>query len=130
MRILLDTHILLWALDSPHRLPASVRDDLADPANDVLFSSASIWEIAIKAAQGRHDFKARPALTWRGAIEAGFEELPVRSTDAIAVLDLPVLHKDPFDRLLLAQAIVCPAWLYTADRQLESYPGPVHYIQL
>lgn len=128
MRILLDTHILIWALDSPQRLPAPVREQLSDPANDVLFSSASIWEIAIKAAQGRHDFKARPAATWRGALQAGFEELPVGSPHAVAVLDLPSLHKDPFDRLLLAQAIVCPAWLYTADRQLESYPGPVHYI--
>ena len=127
---MLDTHILIWALDSPQRLPERVRDDLADPANDVLFSSASIWEIAIKARQDRHDFKARPGLAWRGALQAGFEELSVRSTDAIAVLDLPLLHKDPFDRLLLAQAITCPAWLYTADRQLQSYPGPVHHIQL
>lgn len=128
MKILLDTHVLIWALDSPQRLPERVRDDLADPANDVLFSSASLWEIAIKAGQGRSNFKARPALTWQGAIEAGFEELPVRSTDAIALMDLLQQHKDPFDRLLLAQAIVCPAWLYTADLQLRAYPGPVHYI--
>ena len=128
MRILLDTQVLIWALDSPQRLSARVREDLADPSNDVLFSSASIWEIAIKSGQSRKNFKARPALTWQGALEAGFEELPVRSADAVAVLDLPLQHRDPFDRLLLAQAIVCPAWLYTADLQLKAYPGPVHYI--
>ena len=128
MKILLDTHVLIWALDEPQRLSVQVRSDLADPANDVTFSTASIWEIAIKAAQGRSGFKARPALAWQGAIEAGFEEMEVRSAAAIALLDLPPLHKDPFDRLLLAQAIVGQAWLYTADRQLQAYPGPVHYI--
>jgi PIN domain nuclease of toxin-antitoxin system len=128
LKILLDTHVLIWALDSPERLPAQVRRELADPANEVLFSSASIWEIAIKASQRRSGFLAQPAPALQGAVQAGFEELPVRATDAVAVLDLPQVHKDPFDRLLLAQAIVNQAWLYTADQQLARYGGPVRRV--
>lgn len=130
MRILLDTHVLIWALDAPSRLSADVQEQITDPANHVLFSSASIWEIAIKAAQGRDNFKARPALAAQGALKAGFEELPVLSSHASAVLELPMHHKDPFDRILLAQAIVCPAWLFTADRQLKAYAGPVRHIHV
>ena len=121
MRLLLDTQILLWALTDPDRLSPSVRETLEDPANTVLFSAASVWETSIKAALGRTDFRFSPQEIFKAAIDAGFTELPVRSTAAMRVADLPHHHRDPFDRLLVAQAIDEPARLYTADTQLEAY---------
>jgi PIN domain nuclease of toxin-antitoxin system len=121
MRILLDTHILLWSLAEPHRLDAETRAAIADGADAVLFSAASIWEIAIKSQLGRIDFAVTPTEITRSALETGFLELPIRSRAAARVAELPPLHRDPFDRLLIAQAMSEPALLYTADRQLAAY---------
>ena len=121
MRLLLDTHILLWALIEPERLSAEVRDGLEDPANVVLFSAASVWEMSIKSALGRADFRVSPVEIVEHARATGFEELPVRSPAAVAVASLPHHHRDPFDRLLVAQAITEPARLYTADAILTAY---------
>ncbi len=120
-RILLDTHLLLWALDDPDRLNDDVRELLQEPTTTVLFSSASILEIAIKSRLGRPDFAFRPAEIAQAARETGFTELPVFSSAASRVADLPSHHRDPFDRLLIAQAIAEPAHLYTADAILAPY---------
>ena len=105
----------------PSRLPPSLRRTLEDPAEEVLFSAASLWEIAIKAALGRADFQVAPQEILAAALETGFTELPVRAAAALKVADLPPHHRDPFDRLLVAQALTEPASLYTADAVLESY---------
>ena len=121
MRLLLDTHILLWALDQPARLDSGTRALLEDPTNEVLFSAASIWEIAIKVRLGRADFPVRPEAIAQAARDTGFTELPVRADAAARVADMPLHHRDPVDRLLVAQAITEPMRLYTADPLLPPY---------
>jgi len=122
MRILLDTHILLWALAEPAKLPARARALLEDETNGVLFSAVSIWEIAIKAQQsGRVDFPVSPDGIAAAAGQTGFIELPVCAKHAAAVRFLPLHHRDPFDRLLVAQAITEPARLLTVDAALGCY---------
>ncbi len=128
MRLLLDTHVLLWALGDPARLDDETRALLEDPANEVLFSAASIWEIAIKAWLGRADFAVRPELVAREARLTGFVELPVHADAATRVASLPPHHRDPFDRLLVAQAMAEPARLYTADPLLPPYSELVQLI--
>ncbi len=121
MRLLLDTHVLLWALVSPERLDATTRAVLEDPQNEVLFSAASLWEIAIKAALGRPDFVCDPGQILQAALDTGFVELPVRAAAAVQVAGLPPHHRDPFDRLLIAQAMNEPIRFYTADAALPVY---------
>ncbi len=128
MRVLLDTHVLLWALITPKRLGKEARAALESPDNDILFSAASIWEIAIKSALKRSDFRIAPEVIAAAAIESGFTELPVKSAAAIQVAKLPDHHRDPFDRLLIAQAMTEPATLYTVDAQLEAYSELVRRI--
>lgn len=129
MRLLLDTHLLLWALADPGRLDRDTRGLLEAPANDVVFSAASIWEIAIKAALGRVDFSVRPEIVSQAALDTGFTELPVRAAAAARVTDLPPHHRDPFDRLLVAQAMIEPMRLYTADPRLLPYSDLVTLIR-
>jgi PIN domain nuclease of toxin-antitoxin system len=129
MRLLLDTHILLWALDAPARLDQKTRDLLEDPANEVLFSAASIWEIAIKHRLGRTGFAVRPETIADGARTTGFTELPIHATIAARVADLPPHHRDPFDRLLVAQAMAEPARFITADAKLSAYSELVTVIR-
>lgn len=121
MRLLLDTHLLLWALAMPERLDAVTRAALEEPDNEVLFSAASLWEIAIKAGLGRVDFAFEPQQILQAALDTGFVELPVRSAAAVLVARLPPHHRDPFDRLLVAQAIAEPVRFYTADPLLPPY---------
>ncbi len=121
MRLLLDTHLLLWALAEPERLGNVTRGALEDTGNEVLFSAASLWEIAIKADLGRPDFAFDPQLILRAALDTGFTELPVNSDAAILAANLPPYHRDPFDRLLIAQAISEPMRLYTSDPLLPPY---------
>jgi PIN domain nuclease of toxin-antitoxin system len=128
VRVLLDTHILIWALIEPQRLAPDVRSTLENPVHEVMFSAASIWEIAIKAALGRSDFQVAPARIAEVALESGFVELPVRVPAALRVETLPHHHRDPFDRLLVAQALCEPAVLYTADPQLAAYSELVQLI--
>ena len=121
MNLLLDTHILLWALDEPERLKADMRALLENPDNEVFFNAASIWEIAIKARLGRIDFPAGPEDIIQAARDSGFTELPVRADAAAWVARLPLHHRDPFDRLMVAQALAEPMRLYTADPLLPPY---------
>jgi PIN domain nuclease of toxin-antitoxin system len=131
MRILLDTNILLWSQLDPDRLDAAVVKAIVDPANDVLFSIASIWEIAIKAGLGRADFGVAPdgPITPRSILEAArasdFIELPIDAEAVLIAGALPHYHRDPFDRLIVAQAIAEPAALYTSDKQLAAYSSLV-----
>jgi PIN domain nuclease of toxin-antitoxin system len=125
--LLLDTHLLLWAA-AGSGLPASVEAMLQDPDVAPMFSAASIWEVAIKAGLGRPDFKADANLLRRGLLDNGYVELPVTSAHAAAVTLLPALHKDPFDRLLVAQASVEGVVLLTADAMVARYPGPIELV--
>ena len=129
MRLLLDTHILLWALHDPGRLDDGTRDLLEDPRQEVMFSAASIWEIAIKARLGQPDFAIRPEQVARAARLTGFTELAIAADDAARVADLPLHHRDPFDRLLVAQALAAPMHLYTADPALPPYSELVHLVE-
>jgi PIN domain nuclease of toxin-antitoxin system len=122
---LLDTHILLYAMYEPERLSAETAAFLKDPTQDVWFSAASIWEVAIKSSLGRPDFTANPFAVRDEALALGFHELPVEAIHAAQVTALPALHRDPFDRLLVAQATATGHILVTADRQVQQYPGPV-----
>jgi PIN domain nuclease of toxin-antitoxin system len=128
MRILLDTHVLMWAVGRSGRLDGQTFDALGDPENDVLFSAVNIWEIAIKSALRRPDFATNPTDILQGALAIGFVELPVGSAVAATVASLPLIHRDPFDRLLVAQAIAEPAVLYTADARLSRYSELVRRI--
>lgn len=128
MRILLDTNVLIRSLIEPKRLTGDARDALEDPDNEVLFSAASIWEIAIKSALGKADFKASPEDMFESAKDSGFVELPVRSGAAAKVASLPHHHRDPFDRLLIAQAMTEPAQLFTTDRELTIYSELVVHV--
>ena len=128
MTLLLDTQILLWAVNQPDRLPAAARTLLTDPDNDLLFSPASLWEIAIKNTLGRDDFRVEPRVLRRGLLDNGYAELPITSEHAVNIDSLPRLHKDPFDRILLAQAIVEGITLLTTDPQVARYGGPVRKV--
>ena len=125
MNLLLDTHVLLWAATTPQRLSQATRELIETPENSLHFSAASLWEVAIKASLGRADFDVDARLLRRGLLDNGYQELPVSSAHAVAVLSLPPLHKDPFDRLLLAQATAEGFVLLTADEQLLRYSGPL-----
>lgn len=128
MKLLLDTQILLWAAGQPERLSAAARRQLNNPKNELLFSAASLWEITIKKSLGRDDFRVEPRLLRRGLLDNGYVELPVTSEHAVNLDSLPDLHKDPFDRILLAQALSEGITLLTADAQLARYPGPVRRV--
>ena len=128
MKLLLDTQILLWAAGQPARLAVAARALLGDPNNELIFSAASLWEIAIKNSLGREDFRVDPRLLRRGLLDNGYAELPVTSQHAVNIDGLPPLHKDPFDRLLLAQARSEGITLVTGDARLARYAGPVHKV--
>lgn len=128
MKLLLDTHLLLWAAGDPDRLSAAARALIGVPENEVWFSAASVWEVAIKSGLGRADFQVNPRLLRRGLLDNGYHELPVGSEHAVAIDSLPPLHKDPFDRLLVAQARVEGITLLTTDAAVAQYPGPVRKV--
>src|SRR5688572_6171495 len=106
MKLLLDTHLLLWSAGQPERLSARARTLIKAPENELFFSAASLWEVVIKRALGREDFKVDARLLRRGLLDNGYSELTIGSEHAIALESLPSLHKDPFDRILAAQALV------------------------
>jgi PIN domain nuclease of toxin-antitoxin system len=121
MDLLLDTNVLLRALMEPAKLSPAARDTLETPANTVQFSAASIWEIAIKKALDRPSFQVSPEQILRGAREAGFIERPITSEVVARVAHFPPHHRDPFDRLLIAQALSGRSVLYTVDAQLTAH---------
>ena len=128
MKLLLDTHLLLWAAGQPNRLSSAALRLIDNPANELFFSAASIWEVAIKRGLGRKDFQGDPRLLRRGLLDNGYSELPILSDHVVAIDSLPPIHKDPFDRLLVAQATVEGISLLTADAVVARYPGPVRRV--
>jgi PIN domain nuclease of toxin-antitoxin system len=126
MRLLLDTHVLLWA--AAGELPPLAALYVEDMANALYFSAASIWEVVIKRGLGRKDFAAEPASLYNGLIMAGYLELPVTGKHTLLVGALPDLYKDPFDRILLAQAAFEGMPLLTSDITLSKYPGSIIYV--
>ena len=125
MKLLLDTHLLLWAAGDPDRLSAEARDLIEDEENELLFSAASLWEITIKQGQGRSDFHVDARVLRRSLLDNGYRELPISGEHAVAVDTLPLIHGDPFDRILVAQAMSEGITLLTSDTQVAEYPGPV-----
>lgn len=128
MKLLLDTQILLWAAGQPDRLSAAARKQLKDPGNELLFSAASIWEITIKNSLGRDDFRVEPRVLRRSLLDNGYSELPITSEHAVNIEGLTDVHKDPFDRMLLAQALTEGMMLLTSDARLARYKGPVRKV--
>jgi PIN domain nuclease of toxin-antitoxin system len=128
VKLLLDTHLLLWAANEPKRLSKAARTLIEDAENELLFSAASMWEITIKRSRGRKDFQVDPRILRRGLLDNGYVELPITSEHAVNVDHLPPLHKDPFDRILVAQATVEGITLLTNDRKLVDYPGPIRKV--
>ena len=125
MKLLLDTHLLLWAAGNPDRLPDAARMLIEDPDNDLLFSAASLWEVAIKRMLDRADFQVEPRLLRRGLLDNGYDELGLTSEHAVSIDRLPDIHRDPFDRILVAQALVEGLSLVTSDDKLDGYPGSI-----
>jgi PIN domain nuclease of toxin-antitoxin system len=128
VKLLIDTHILLWAAGRLDLLPAAARTLMGDADATLLFSVVSIWEVAIKSVQKRDDFLANPMVLRRSLLDNGYAELPIIGAHAVAVAALPPIHKDPFDRLLIAQAIVEGMLLLTSDRVIAQYPAPVQLV--
>jgi PIN domain nuclease of toxin-antitoxin system len=128
MRLLVDTHLLLWAAARSRRLPKEARLLLEEPANEVFFSAASLWEIVIRAALHKPDFKVDVTLLRPALSEMGFAELPVSGTHAERLGSLPPIHKDPFDRMLVAQSLAEPLVLLTNDGVLADYGDVVKVV--
>ena len=127
MRLLVDTQLLIWSAEDEGRVSRTARDAIAG-AEELCFSVASLWEVAIKFALRRPSFTLHPHSLRDGLLAAGFEELPVEAHHALAVAALPPHHGDPFDRLLVAQARVESLILLTADRALSAYGPPVQVV--
>jgi len=128
MRLLLDTHLLLWTVARPGLLSTAARSLIGDPLNQPSFSVVSVWEVAIKFSSGRLEFNLPPLDLRETLLESGYHELTVLGAHAIAVAALPHIHKDPFDRLLIAQAMVEGITLLTADSTIARYPGPIRKV--
>ncbi len=128
MNLLLDTHVLLWAASEPQRLSAKARTLLLDSANQLVFSAASLWEISIKSSLDRTGLKVDARRLWRMLLVNGYRELPITSEHTVAVNELPALHKDPFDRILVAQARVEGLLLLTSDKIVAKYGEGVRKI--
>ena len=128
MKVLLDTHLLLWAANEPERIPRAALSLINSSENELLFSAASLWEVVIKSSLGRDDFKVDARLLRRGLLDNGYIELPITAEHAITVEGLPPKHKDPFDRILVAQAMAEGVMLITIDRKLEGYPGSIRIL--
>jgi PIN domain nuclease of toxin-antitoxin system len=125
VKLLLDTHLLLWAAGEPKRLSRLARGLIDNPDNEIFFSPVSLWEVVIKRGLRRPDFKVDARVLRRGLLDNGYGELPIVSAHVVAIGSLPSIHKDPFDRALVAQATVEGITLLTADSQLSQYPGPI-----
>lgn len=127
-RFLVDTQLLLWNVYGSRKLPARVARLFRDGRHQFFYSAASLWEIAIKASRGREDFTADAAAIRETLEDNGFDELPVTAQHAVALTGLPAIHSDPFDRMLIAQAIVEPLTLITTDERLAAYPGTIEVV--
>jgi PIN domain nuclease of toxin-antitoxin system len=128
VKLLLDTQILIWAAARSELLPEKARHMLMDVENEFYFSAASIWEVTIKNSQNRPDFRVDPGLLRRCLLDRGHQELSITGPHAVAVRDLPLLHKDPFDRILIAQAKTEGILLLTSDAKIAEYPAPIEFV--
>lgn len=129
MNVLLDSHLLLWAAYDPNLLPPAALEVIDNEANRLWFSAASIWEIGIKAALDRDDFRADARILRRALIENEYAELSITSTHAVEAAALPSIHKDPFDRMLIAQARAEGFALLTSDAKVAAYGAPVRLVR-
>ncbi len=125
--MLLDTHVLLWFMSSARELGSGARASIGS-APTVYASAASLWEIAIKNTLGRDDFRVAPRVLRRGLLDNGYAELPITSEHAVNIDSLPRMHKDPFDRMLLSQALTEGITLLTSDAQVARYGGSVRKV--
>ncbi len=125
MKYLLDTHILLWALLEPEKLSQKTKKIFLSKEHELLFSPVSIWEIVIKSHLGRDDFKVDAHLILRALLDNGYEELSITSMHTAFISNLPNIHKDPFDRLLIAQSMLEGIMLITADPIIKQYEAPI-----
>ena len=123
MRLLLDTHLLIWCLSGDRKLPPATAELIRNPATDVYFSAVSIWEVAIKSALGKLRADANVMLKY--LVDEGFKELPVMARHTVATVTLPMHHRDPFDRLLVAQSRMESLRLLTNDKIMALYGEPV-----
>ena len=128
MRFLLDTHVLLWGAIEPGRLSRAASVLIESPDNEMVFSALSIWEIAIKTGLGRADFRIDPGMLRRSLFDNDYAELAVTGAHAATLAGLPPIHKDPFDRLLIAQSLIEGITLLTMDPLVARYPAPVRAI--
>jgi PIN domain nuclease of toxin-antitoxin system len=128
MRLLLDTHILLWGAVEPERLSDLASSLMESPDNEIVFSALSIWEITIKTGRGRADFCIDAGVLRRNLFDNGYVELAVTGAHAAALAGLPPIHRDPFDRMLVAQAAVEGVTLLTSDKTIAKYPGPIRLV--
>lgn len=128
MRFLLDTHLLIWAANQSPQLPGEVDALLQDPSNRIFFSIVSIWEAAIKYNLGRPDFPFHPGVLRTALLANDFTELPILVEHTLGVIGMPPIHRDPFDRLLIAQANVENITLLTVDAKVAQYPGPIRLV--
>jgi PIN domain nuclease of toxin-antitoxin system len=126
--LLLDTHLVLWSALAPERLSATARRLIELRLQPVAFSDATLWEVAIKSSVGKPGFAVDAAILRKGLLAAGFDELPIRAEHVLAVAGLPWLHRDPFDRLLVAQAAVEGLTLLSVDKQLKRYGKHVRQV--
>lgn len=128
MNILLDTHLVIWAVTTPSRLSNDTKALMGKRSNRLVFSPANLWEVAIKRRPARPDFTVEPHLLKRGLLDSGYEELPITSEHGIVAGGLPPIHRDPFDRMLVAQATVEGMLLLTSDDLVARYPGPIRLV--
>jgi PIN domain nuclease of toxin-antitoxin system len=128
VNLLLDTHILLWAAAEPAKLSSEATSLITNEENPLYFSAASVWEVVIKNGLGRPDFHVDPHILRRGLVDNGYLELPISSQHTLAVAHIPDIHKDPFDRILVAQAETEGFLLLTNDELVGRYPGPVRLV--
>ncbi len=128
MRLLLDTRVLLWTIAESRRLSAAARALIGEPDNELTFSSASLWEVAIKAGRGRDDFRIDVSSLRRSLFDNEYAELPMTGAHAVALRSLPAIYRDPFDRMLVAQAIVEGLTLVTSDPAVAKYSGPIRLV--
>lgn len=128
MRLLLDTHVLLWAASDSPRLPMAARHLINSAENSLWFSAASVWEVAIKSGLGRNDFTVDPRMLHQALLQNDYNELAITGAHAAAVDLLPPTHNDPFDRILVAQAQIESLTLLTADEVVARYQGNIRLV--
>ncbi|CDZ65444.1 Pilus retraction motor protein [Neorhizobium galegae bv. orientalis] len=129
MKILLDSHLLVWLVGASHRLPLIAREIIENPDHEIFFSSASIWELSIKCSSGKIGLELPPRMLYRVLIESGFGELAVTASHALKVDSLQQIHRDPFDRILIAQSMCEGMLLLTSDETIAKYSGPIRFVR-